>query len=76
MFYIKTKISEDVTLHVEINGENVFTTCPVCGQEHQVDIVELATTDPKFDLYGSSILCRECTEKRWHRKALGEVSST
>lgn len=68
-YYVKgtTETGEPVTLSIE--DDNVFTHCPICGREHTVDLVELASSGD-FDLYGSAIYCRECADK--HRKQQGE----
>ena len=41
MFYVKEKISDAVNVTVEITDENVFTRCPGCGDEVNVDLAEL-----------------------------------
>lgn len=52
MFYVKAGKEK-----IEITDENVFSDCPVCGKEKQVDIAEID------DLFGISIYCFECAEK-------------
>ena len=65
MFYVKDINGEPITL-----GESpVFTTCPVCSREHEVNSFfwdDLC--DGEIDLYGTSIFCStECAE-RWKRQ--------
>ncbi len=60
MFYVKTEIAEGVTIRAGITDENVFTTCPECGREHQVD---LATIE-ELDLCGTVVYCGECSKRR------------
>ncbi|MEL4861605.1 hypothetical protein AAEU42_10200 [Pseudoflavonifractor phocaeensis] len=64
MFYIKTELSEGVTLRSEITDENVFTMCPGCGCEHQVNLADVVDADDGLDLYGTVVLCAECSAKR------------
>ena len=33
MFYVKEPLKDGVDVTVEINDENVFCRCPVCGRE-------------------------------------------
>lgn len=67
-YYVKgtTETGEPVTLPIE--ADNVFTHCPICGGEHAVDLVELASGGD-FDLYGSAIYCRECADKHRERQS-------
>lgn len=58
MFYLK-----EFGLKFLIEDDNVYTTCPVCGKEHCVDISEVFS-DGQSDLYGTSILCPICSAKR------------
>lgn len=64
MFWLKTEISEGVTFRAEITDENVFTTCPMCGVEHRVDLADIADAPGGLDLFGMSIYCAECAKKR------------
>lgn len=66
MFYVKEENSE-VEVKVDITDDNVHTSCPVCGKEFQVDIVELIQNDKEFDLYGTSLYCPECGKKALNR---------
>lgn len=38
MFYVKEPLTDTLEVHVEINDENVFCHCPVCGKEVQVNL--------------------------------------
>ena len=62
MFYVKEKVSDAMEVTIEIADENVFSRCPVCGEEVQVDIAELLS-DGESDLFGTSVLCSDCTRK-------------
>ena len=64
MFFVKTRIDDNTVLTTEITDENVFTHCPDCGAEVQIDLSELAE-DGELDLFGTSVCCPECSKRRW-----------
>ena len=41
MFYVKEPIHDAMEVTIEINDENVFCRCPVCGREILVDLEEV-----------------------------------
>ena len=55
MLYIKP----DNATRIEITDQNVFTTCPTCGREIRVDLMDMLQ-DPDFDLYGTQVVCADC----------------
>lgn len=59
MFYIKL----NNCTRIEITDKNVFTTCPECGKEFHVDLMELLHDSTDFDLYGTLVYCDECSRK-------------
>jgi hypothetical protein len=65
MFYVKQDFgyAEVIT---EIHDDNVFTHCPDCGIEHQVDIAAVFV-DGEIDLYGTGVFCKECSKKHLGR---------
>lgn len=71
MFYIKTKKTSGKILKMEITDENVFTLCPECGVEMNVDLAELFS-DGEGDLYSSSVICSACTMKRRKKRPFSE----
>jgi hypothetical protein len=62
MFYVKTELTEGVTLKTEITSENVFTECPNCGKELNADLVDILG-DGNGDLESTKLYCCECSEK-------------
>lgn len=66
MFYVKIKDGEKV-IKEELTDENIFTMCPECGKEIQVDLAEIFP-DGEIDLFGTSIMCKECTVEYLKRK--------
>lgn len=67
MFHVKTQLNKDAAIVVDITDKNVFTTCPDCGKEVQVDLTDFAG-DEEFDLYGTEVSCPECSKRRWLTK--------
>lgn len=67
MFYVKENVSDTMAVSVEINDENVFCKCPECGGETNVDLEALSHTDEGLDLFGSAVLCEECSKKLYRR---------
>ena len=61
MFYVKeTAGLMEVT--IPITSENVYTKCPLCGKEVQVDL-EAFFADDNVDLFGSHVVCDDCYKK-------------
>lgn len=59
MFYVKANLSPDVTLIAEVHSDNIYTRCPDCGEELQIDLNHLIHDD-QIDLEKSSCRCPEC----------------
>ena len=59
MFYVKMQDGEKV-IKEELTDENVFTVCPKCGKELQIDLAEVFPDG--VDLFTTSIICRECSK--------------
>lgn len=63
MFYTKANLNEEVTVIVELNDENVFCSCPDCGNEVTVDL-SVVFADGIGDMYGTAVLCDKCAKRR------------
>ena len=63
MFYVKEKVSPSLDVTVEIHDDNVFCTCPDCGCEIEIDLVELFGNG-EVDLYGTSVYCSACSKSK------------
>ena len=63
MFFVKTKIG-NVTISAEVTGENVFTVCPDCQREHEVDLQEILSI---WD-WDTNVYCDQCTKIREMRE--------
>ncbi len=70
MFYVKEQFNETVVVSTEINDKNVFCHCPHCGVEVQVDLAEVFA-DGDVDLFGTAVLCGECSKKLMGGNACG-----
>lgn len=57
MYYLKNGKKK---LYIE--EDNVYTQCPRCGKERQIDLAD-AVIDGQLDLYGTSWYCEKCGEK-------------
>ena len=62
MFYVKSKIGNLAEINVEVTDENVYTRCPICGEEFNIDIQDFLL-DEEFDLFGTSVYCEKCGKK-------------
>ena len=56
MFYVKEPISDTMEITIEINDENVFCRCPVCGKVHA--IFGESHADDIAKAHGISPVCR------------------
>ena len=57
MFYVKRK---NKRIPIE---DPIYTTCPMCGVEHPVDLVDIIM-QTAGDLENVQVFCERCTEKR------------
>lgn len=57
MYYLKHRKRK-----LFIESDNVFTRCPRCGAEIQIDLADMVI-DGQLDLYGTSTYCQRCSEK-------------
>lgn len=64
MFYMKHKGKK-----LEIRDDNVYTQCPRCGKEHNVDLQEVLGGDG--DLYSTRVFCSLCSDIRQAERAYG-----
>lgn len=57
MYYVKSGNRK-----IDIEDDNVFTTCVKCGRELQVDLAD-AVIDEELDLYSVGWFCQKCGEE-------------
>ncbi|GGB43387.1 hypothetical protein GCM10011409_21250 [Lentibacillus populi] len=61
MLYVKTKINDQVEMKVDLYEDEIFSSCPVCGKEYQVDPLEIADIISQGDDFpGTSFYCNGC----------------
>ena len=70
MFYVKEQLNDAMEVSIEINDENVFCHCPMCGTEIQVDLAEVFA-DEEIDLFGTAVMCKNCSKKLMGGQACG-----
>lgn len=65
MLYHKTKIHE-IEIRSPIYDEELFSLCPVCGKENDVDIETLGwlITEHGMGFADISVFCKECADKK------------
>ena len=61
MCYVK-ECFNNVEVTVDITEDNVFTRCPVCGEEIAVDLNALFH-DWDGNLTNTALLCRDCAKE-------------
>lgn len=57
MFYVKKKISDGVEINIDIKYDNVYTRCPRCGVEFEIDITEFSN----YELEDTAVYCEKCS---------------
>lgn len=62
MFYVKTNLNKNIEIKVDLYDDEIFTQCPKCGKEIQVDNETLANILKDADLIGTSLYCVECSK--------------
>ena len=68
MIYLKKEINGK-EVRIDIYDDEFFYTCLDCGEEFQLDVMEVAEIiKDGGDFAGTSIVCPECTVKRKSRK--------
>jgi len=62
MYYVKSKL-KGAEIKINIDDENVYTRCVICGKEIKIDIVDEIKCFTDFDLYGTGRICsQECSD--------------
>lgn len=64
MFYIKTQINDSIELKVDLYDDQIFTQCPNCGKEMQVESEKIPEIfKDGGDFASTSFFCSECSKK-------------
>lgn len=65
MFYVKTNISDDIEIKVDLYDDEIYTQCPKCGKEIQLEAEHLAEIVKDQGLSDTSTYCEKCSEEVW-----------
>lgn len=71
-YYVKVQTGNEI-IKQPIEEDNVFTTCPRCGEEFPVDLAEIADVDGGLDLYGTAVYCAPCSKAMKEERQAGNV---
>lgn len=63
MFYVKTNLNKNIEIKVDLYDDEIFTQCPKCGKEIQVDNETLANILKDADLSSTSLYCEKCSKE-------------
>lgn len=65
MFYVKTKINDQIEVKIDLYDDEIFTQCPACGAEMEVDSKTIITVlSDGGDFASTSIYCTtDCAKK-------------
>ncbi len=59
--YLKESAGNGKFVITPLTNENVFSICPICGEEHQVELTEIVM-EPDFN-WTVRVCCPYCTGK-------------
>lgn len=62
MVYIKSKISDNAEIKIDLYDDEIYTQCPKCGREMQVETEILRELLKDGCLVSASIYCSECSK--------------
>ncbi|GIO23930.1 hypothetical protein [Oceanobacillus sp. J11TS1] len=63
MLYHKITSENGTTKMVDLYEDEIFSICPSCGIEQEVDTELLQSILTDGDFGGTSVYCAECTKK-------------
>lgn len=63
MFYIKTNISNGVEIKIDLFEDEIYTQCPKCGKEIQINSEELADIIKDQYLASTNVYCKDCAKE-------------
>jgi len=67
-FYVKAKITDEVEIKMKLYDDEIYTSCPDCGKEMQVDADTIVSIlGNGGDFAGTSIYCVDCSKKKGFR---------
>lgn len=63
MLYVKTSISDNVEIKVDLYDDEIYTQCIKCGKEMQVETEVLKKVLEDGDLASTSLICEKCSKE-------------
>lgn len=69
MIYQKVDIDRIITMHIPVDVDEFYCTCPICGKEVHLDYCDIkdVINEGENDFLGTDFYCEECSLK--HSKA-------
>lgn len=62
MFYVKTKINDSIEMKVDLYDDEIFTVCPKCGKEIQIESTDIIQIfQDGGDFASTNFYCYECS---------------
>ncbi len=62
MFYTKLMLSENSKVITRLSDKNVYSICPKCGKEIQVNLSDVLKEEDT-DLHTTCVYCKSCAKK-------------
>ncbi|RIJ64129.1 hypothetical protein [Rummeliibacillus sp. POC4] len=63
MFYVKTKLNDSIEIKVDLYEGEIFTACPKCGKEIQLESTDIIQIfQDGGDFASTSFYCHECSK--------------
>lgn len=62
MFYTKLRLSENSKVITRLSDKNVYSICPKCGKEIQVNLSDVLKEEDT-DLHTTCVYCKSCAKK-------------
>lgn len=62
MIYIKTKVSDNVEMKINLYDDEIYTQCAKCEKEIQIEKEELKQILENGDLASTSLFCEKCSK--------------
>lgn len=64
MFYVKTKLNDSIEIKVDLYEDEIFTACPNCGKEIQLESTEIGNIlKVGGDFASTNVYCADCSKK-------------
>jgi hypothetical protein len=71
MLYIKTQLTDQVEIKIDLYEDEIFTTCPSCGKEFQLESEDLKQIE---DWASTSISCGNEKCNKWMKEEVEKIN--